>query len=140
MEQRGRGEWGEGYPFSFSTFTTTYALWSVLNEDILKKYANIVRLFSTELMKENNLDKIINYFNIPKPFLCEKVYDLIKSEKKEEISKLNNDKLNEYLEITTRKFAYSLNDSLYPHSDDYPSLKNYVENIIKKQKKININL
>jgi hypothetical protein len=85
-------------------------------------------------MTGNQLEILIDHFNIPKINLCEKVYETIKSEQKEEISKLNNKKVNEYLEMQTRMFARYLNDSLLPYSSDYKMFYEHIQNIIDKIK------
>jgi len=108
--------------------------WSYLNENILNNYKNIMQLSSTDLMSDKQLEILIDHFNIPNNNLCEKAYDIIKAEKKEEISKLNNKNFNEYLEMKTRMFARHLNKSLFPYSSDYKTLHDYIKNIINKNK------
>jgi hypothetical protein len=120
-------------PFKFVSKTIELN-WSYLNENILNNYKNIIQLSSTDLMSYKQLKILIDHFNIPNNNLCEKAYDIIKSEKKEEISKLNNKKFNEYLEMKTRMFARYLNDSLFPYSSDYKTLHEDIQNIINKNK------
>lgn len=66
--------------------------------------------------------------------LCEKAYEIIKSSKKEEISKLSNNSLNEYLEFKFRNFTRHLNNLLLPYSDNLKDLNYYVLSILKINK------
>jgi hypothetical protein len=68
-------------PFKFVSKTIELN-WSYLNENILNNYKNIIQLSSTDLMSYKQLKILIDHFNIPNNNLCEKAYDIIKSEKK----------------------------------------------------------
>jgi len=107
--------------------------WSYLNESILNNYKHIITLFSSDLVTQKQLEKLIDHFQIPDVNLCEKGYEIIKSQNKEKISNLSDNNLNEYLELKSRNFARCFNDLLLPYSNDYETLENSVLSILENK-------